>query len=270
MLPIPQPKPIRGIPVAAPEVRNAGEADAEDIFRLATAVFGDKQFLYTVYQAPQAKFHLRRLISAEDAKAAIVVARQKNALIGYYQAVFAERDAFMSYIATDPRVESQGFGTSLLRDLEERALRHGCQRLVLDVFQSNGRAVAWYQRLGFKEESRCTLYRLNLEDVQITDDTPLIVDQEQYRRALQEEQEWGFSRIECVRAASPVQLGIIGGHTCKVLQYNGFSVRELVVSVALSFSAARTYLIVATDGHEPLSLRCVSSEVVLRLYRPLN
>jgi GNAT superfamily N-acetyltransferase len=53
-------------------------------------------------------------------------------------------------IVVDPEVRSEGIGTALIQAVEEVALQHACQLLVLDSYTSNHPSHRLYHRLGFE------------------------------------------------------------------------------------------------------------------------
>ena len=61
-----------------------------------------------------------------------------------------ETTAELSYFGVRPRMWGRGVGESLLRDLVPRLRAAGYRRAVLDVYTDNGRAVALYERLGWR------------------------------------------------------------------------------------------------------------------------
>jgi ribosomal protein S18 acetylase RimI-like enzyme len=52
-------------------------------------------------------------------------------------------------INVHPEVRGRGYGSGLLRAVEELAARHGADRLGLNVFGSNPTAIALYERGGY-------------------------------------------------------------------------------------------------------------------------
>jgi ribosomal protein S18 acetylase RimI-like enzyme len=68
---------------------------------------------------------------------------------------------YIPLLAVNPTIQSQGYGTSIVRHLiAEAALRKmssGCHDvLYLDVYSTNDRAIALYTRCGFQEVARRT------------------------------------------------------------------------------------------------------------------
>ena len=53
-------------------------------------------------------------------------------------------------IALDPGLQGRGLGSVLLGHALESLVADGCGRVTLSVSRSNGRASAWYRRVGFR------------------------------------------------------------------------------------------------------------------------
>jgi diamine N-acetyltransferase len=64
--------------------------------------------------------------------------------------VVAERPVELQRIYVDRRWHGQGLGDALLASCVEQARAWGCDALWLGVWQENPRAIAFYQRSGFK------------------------------------------------------------------------------------------------------------------------
>lgn len=60
----------------------------------------------------------------------------------------------MDGIFVDASARSRGVGTALLNAITQEAARQGCQEVQLDVIDTNPRAKALYERVGFKAVSR--------------------------------------------------------------------------------------------------------------------
>lgn len=252
------------------ELRLATLQDAARILEIANEVFGQKQLLYSIYQAPNSVRHLERLIAAADPEHWISVVSSGDQLVGYYEAAIRSAEAFLNYIATEPRFEGNGVGGQMLRDLSSRARAARCSRLGLDVFQTNSRAVQWYRRLGFTQEREFTLARINLASIPDHASTPLLVDPDEYGKALENERRWGAGRFECDCQGAKLNVGVIGNHTCKLIAYSGTTLSKAVESIALLFRGSRDFLIVSVDDPRHLVWELASRETVSRLSVSLN
>jgi ribosomal protein S18 acetylase RimI-like enzyme len=260
---------------SAPELtvlqpRTATESDTVEVFRLATEVFGARQFLYTVYQAPQSVKHVERIIASKDPQHPFIVIRRGTSLVGYYEGLLRDREGFLSYIATDPRHEGQGIGSALFRHFEESARESGCGQLSLDVFQSNDRACVWYSRLGFDQERLVRIGRVGLQNIPYAGDITLEVDPVRLEEALSEEIAWGFSRIDCACGAGRISLGLIDGRICKLLGHVGIGLEDALAAIASRFRDEREVVVFSFPPLQDSSLKLSSSEAVIRLRKRLD
>lgn len=252
------------------DLRSASPRDAGGIYALGEQVFGSLQFLYTIYQAPQSVSYLRQLLANSDPNRRITVAMAGEELVGYYDASLDEDEAFLSYIAASPKVQGRGIGTLLLNHLGSLAGEKGCRQVVLDVFQSNTAARQWYERLGFQQTSESKLARVGLSDLLASDAPQLKYDSEQLQRALSEEAQGGFSKVLCACGPGNLTVGLIGGHTCKLLAYDGISLPQAANALALRFRHERNTLVFSFAGDPPSIAENASVETVLRLSRLLS
>jgi GNAT superfamily N-acetyltransferase len=232
-------------------------------------VFGNKQFLYTIYQAPQSVRYLEKLIAAGDASHRFVLLERDLELVGYYEALIGDGTDFLSYIAIDPSAAGQGFGKLLLQDFETTGRISGCQQLSLDVFQSNTRAVAWYRTSCFREESITYLARIALRNVARNNGVQLRINKEEIDRALADERDWGFGKVTWECDGGGGCLGFIGGQHFKLLDFNGIPLAQAVNIIAASLSNRRDVLIVSSPEPINLAREIISSESVLRMVKPL-
>jgi GNAT superfamily N-acetyltransferase len=86
------------------------------------------------------------LVIAENAAGEVV----GNAWLGPDPHRPESGDAMWLYdINVHPEVRGRGYGSGLLRAVEELAARHGADRLGLNVFGSNPTAIALYERGGY-------------------------------------------------------------------------------------------------------------------------
>jgi len=86
----------------------------------------------------------------ENLYADYIVARYGGRLVGYAGMWCILDEAHVTTIAVDPDFRGMGIGNRLLTALEERALRHGCRRMTLEVRASNHVAQRLYRRHGFR------------------------------------------------------------------------------------------------------------------------
>jgi len=138
----------------------------------------------------------------------------------------------------------------------------------LDVFASNWRAVRWYQRSGFEIVSDLHLYRLCLRDMPRSTFVP-VVGSAEMQRALDEEQRQGFSKLTCRYLEQQLLVGLIAGHTCKLLQpCSTLSDHEAASAIAALFPK-RSCLILSSQNPPDADLPVVDCQRSIRMRKSL-
>ena len=87
-----------------------------------------------------------------------LVAREGDAVTGYAVTSVAGDVAELQRIAVDPRYRRRGVATRLLDVVVGQARRSGAERLLLEVREDNGPALAFYAARGFVELDRRPRY----------------------------------------------------------------------------------------------------------------
>jgi ribosomal protein S18 acetylase RimI-like enzyme len=59
---------------------------------------------------------------------------------------------WINYLAVDPAQRRKGFGRALMAEAERRLAELGCPKINLQVRRENLEAMAFYERLGFRED----------------------------------------------------------------------------------------------------------------------
>jgi len=94
----------------------------------------------------------------------VVVARRGTDLLGFAVMSYAEDDAHLLLLATQPRCRRQGVGSALLGWLETTARVAGIGTLRLETRSTNAGARAFYRHHGFDETDRRPGYYQGVED----------------------------------------------------------------------------------------------------------
>jgi ribosomal protein S18 acetylase RimI-like enzyme len=96
---------------------------------------------------------LRYFIAAGDR---VLVAVYAEGLAGYALVIWRKggRTARLYSIAVDPGRAGRGVGRALLAAVQTHATEHGCKVLRLEVRENNQRAIALYDRLGYRRFGR--------------------------------------------------------------------------------------------------------------------
>ena len=92
---------------------------------------------------------LERAAAGEVDYLAVLDDEGRIVAIGGVDHVEHEGSSSLYQLATDPQRQSQGFGTVLVRALEDAARRRGTHRTRIGVETENVRAGALYERLGY-------------------------------------------------------------------------------------------------------------------------
>jgi ribosomal protein S18 acetylase RimI-like enzyme len=95
---------------------------------------------------------------AEAKKARIVVAEDKDALVGFVilhvEEVDAERVGYIITLDVPPEYRRRGVARILMQEAEQQAQREGCAALILHVFTGNEPAIRFYASSGFMRSHR--------------------------------------------------------------------------------------------------------------------
>ena len=130
--------------MSAIAIRFAGQSDLDALDRLERAAFtGDRV----------SRRSLRSFIARGDR---LLVAVDADGLAGYALATWRKggRAARLYSIAVDPLKAGRGVGRALLAAVETLAVEQGCEVLRLEVKEENRRAIALYERLGYRRFGR--------------------------------------------------------------------------------------------------------------------
>jgi [ribosomal protein S18]-alanine N-acetyltransferase len=130
--------------LSAIAIRSARESDLDALERLEHAVF------------PGDHLSRRSLRSFIASRNHLLVATDEKSLVGYALVTWRRgwRTARLYSIAVDPRAAGRGVGRALLAAAQTRAAEQGCKALRLEVREDNHRAIALYDRLGYRRFGR--------------------------------------------------------------------------------------------------------------------
>lgn len=78
------------------------------------------------------------------------VARDDGRLVGYFLMLMIIDEAHLLNITVDPTLHGRGYGLALLEHVEACARAHDMASILLEVRPSNERALAIYERYGYK------------------------------------------------------------------------------------------------------------------------
>jgi GNAT superfamily N-acetyltransferase len=247
-------------------IRLANPEDGRAIYALLVEAFGNRYLGYTIYQAPQSSRYLRELIKAQPRNNHhVAVAEREECVIGYYEALAESSRLMLNYLAVATPARANGVGSVLMRHLQDVGRTLGCTELLLDVFQKNERAVAWYARQGFLPCSAVYKTRLRLNRFVSVGSYELECRTPEWKSALAEERLQGFSKIDVECGPGQLTMGLIAGSDCCLLAYKGVAWNEAVEALARCLRGLRRHLIVSTECPPDPGLPISSCDVLLRM-----
>jgi ribosomal-protein-alanine N-acetyltransferase len=98
----------------------------------------------------------------------LTVAEAEHAVVGYSVLLLATPDADLANLAVAPAARGNGVGRRLLDGVVATARSSGVEYMYLEVRQSNVRAIALYESVGFRPFSvRRKYYREPIEDAHV-------------------------------------------------------------------------------------------------------
>jgi ribosomal protein S18 acetylase RimI-like enzyme len=131
-------------PLTSVTIRQARESDLDALEALEREAFAGDRL---------SRRSLRKFVFAGDR---LLAATDAEGLAGYALVTWRKngRRARLYSIAVQARRAGRGVGRALLEAVEARALSQGCEALRLEVREDNRRAVALYERLGYRRFGR--------------------------------------------------------------------------------------------------------------------
>ena len=97
----------------------------------------------------------------------LAVAFMLRDILGFISADLGERDFYIALLAIYPQFRGRGHSKPLLSQAEALAIAQDCDRLVLDVDESNTVARAAYQSAGFKQIAASKTLRIGEDSFRV-------------------------------------------------------------------------------------------------------
>lgn len=134
----------RRLPVPA-TLRRGRLSDLDDLIALENAIF-------TVDLLSRRSF--RHFLASRNA--AVIIAEASGRLAGYALVIYRPRShiARLYSIAVAPHIGKRGVGPLLLTAAEDDARRRRCRSIRLEVHEHNSRAIARYEKSGYRPFGR--------------------------------------------------------------------------------------------------------------------
>jgi mycothiol synthase len=137
---------LHAVPSApAATLRRARRRDHEQVLAIDHAAFSE------FWQLDESG--LDEAVSATPSSRFRVASDADGTLVGYAVCGRAGRRGFVQRLAVDPAAHGHGLGRALLLDGLHWLRRRGVDRVVVNTQESNGRALALYERLGFRRQA---------------------------------------------------------------------------------------------------------------------
>jgi len=86
-----------------------------------------------------------------------LVAELDGAIVGSAMGGYDGHRGWVNYLAVDPAHRGRGLGRALMAEVETRLRELGCPKLNLQVRSDNAAALAFYERLGFRQDAAVSL-----------------------------------------------------------------------------------------------------------------
>lgn len=142
-------------------IRRAKIEDAREIVLIKKKIVETTNFFFRSPEEPQEKAeeYQKKIQTAQENRGLTLVVEFNNQVIGFLS---FSRSPYMRLqhaglfgMGIKPEFSNMGIGTKLLSHFIEWAKeQEGLEKICLDVFSNNERAISLYKRLGFREEGR--------------------------------------------------------------------------------------------------------------------
>lgn len=138
-------------------VRSAYPDDADDIVSLIRTVGREEVYIANEEDYYSAEQQRRILTQLNDSVQLVLVAESQGQVFGTLEAVrgtFRKNRHVVTFgMALSEAFRGQGRGAGLIATMEEWAARGAVQKIALSVFESNERAIRFYEHHGYHKEA---------------------------------------------------------------------------------------------------------------------
>jgi ribosomal protein S18 acetylase RimI-like enzyme len=126
------------------EIRPFEDADEEAVIAL-----WERCGLLRPWNDPHKDIARKRLLQRE----LFLVGFEGGAIVGTVMAGYDGHRGWINYLAVEPARRRKGFGRALVERAERRLSELGCPKVNLQVRRENREAMAFYERIGFREDA---------------------------------------------------------------------------------------------------------------------
>jgi ribosomal protein S18 acetylase RimI-like enzyme len=121
----------------------------EDTDEEAVVALWERCGLLRPWNDPHKDIARKRLLQRE----LFLVGFEGGAIVGTLMAGYDGHRGWINYLAVDPARRRKGFGRALVERAERRLSELGCPKVNLQVRRENREAMAFYERIGFREDA---------------------------------------------------------------------------------------------------------------------
>jgi ribosomal protein S18 acetylase RimI-like enzyme len=86
-----------------------------------------------------------------------IVGEADGAIVGSCMAGYEGHRGWINYLAVHPTQQRRGYATTLMREAERLLRSAGCPKINLQVRSSNSAVIAFYESIGFSDDSVVSL-----------------------------------------------------------------------------------------------------------------
>lgn len=135
------------MPEEGARIRFLGESELDELIDVQNRIFAD----YIIPMRSSKEFFLDFQRSVGGGLSDVIVAVDREGIIGYVNPVIDGREAWVGGVGVVPERRGQGLGKMLMLAAEEHARERGVETMSLEVIHGNERAAAMYKSLGYDE-----------------------------------------------------------------------------------------------------------------------
>ena len=129
-------------------IREFADADEDQVVPL-----WDRCGLLRPWNDPRRDIARKRQVQRDLFLVAVVDA----GIVGAVMAGYEGHRGWINYLAVDPAHRRRGVGRTLMTEAERRLRLLGCPKINLQIRRDNLEAIAFYQRIGFKEDASVSM-----------------------------------------------------------------------------------------------------------------
>jgi GNAT superfamily N-acetyltransferase len=249
-------------------VRRAKPDQLEELFQLKREALG-KYLDYTIYQTAASVQHLSTILNQNAPEHDLFTLSEGQSIIGYYHGIATGKTYILNYIAVRADQRGRGFGTQLLTHFHSQAEKRNLESTALDVFASNADAHQWYLNQGYHPLEESMMCRF-LVTPGLAKASRISCPRQELSAALAAEQALGFSKLVCQCGKVQMTLGLIGGHTCRLIS-PAFPSEETLSAVLQWASRQNRQIVIAAISNDFRHRgKLASKELSIRMTRALT